>query len=137
MLYLVIIFIVILFGWYVTLPKISLDDNKKISELKSKMAKFLYFIGSNKVYNLYQSDDMAKTVDKKDIYIVLRDKNGEFYDDNTLFGVLIHEMAHILCGSDNHDYPFEDIEKQLYDQANVIDFYSKKKGINPNYPCII
>jgi hypothetical protein len=37
----------------------------------------------------------AFTVDRKEINICLRDKKGNFYDDDVLFFVFMHELAHV------------------------------------------
>jgi len=34
--------------------------------------------------------------DKSVVYICIHDENGNLFDENTLRGVLIHEMAHVL-----------------------------------------
>lgn len=138
----VVLLIFLIFLWFVAMTFLdnisneTLEDQRILDELNEKGQKFLHFLGSTNSFHLHSTTTQARTVNKKDIYLVLKKKNGEYFDDNTLFGVLIHELAHVLSSSEGHNYPFDEIEERLYDQATNIGFYSKKIGIDPNYPCI-
>lgn len=41
---------------------------------------------------------------KKDIYICLKDKQGNYYDYNTLMYVTLHEIAHIITRGESSDH---------------------------------
>jgi AMMECR1 domain-containing protein len=71
-------------------------------------------------------DQKSYTINKKKVYLCLRDENGEYYNDNMLIFVAIHELAHVLCDEIGHTKKFEDIfhkllqeaiEKKLYDPS--------------------
>lgn len=46
------------------------------------------------------------TVGKKQIYLCLRDENGNDYDANTAMFVLLHELAHVATQSFGHEEEF-------------------------------
>lgn len=48
----------------------------------------------------------GKTIDKKTIYICIKDTSGKLYDDNTAQFVLIHELAHMANDKYGHDDAF-------------------------------
>ena len=68
------------------------------------------------------------TVNKKKIYLCMKDEHNEYYNDNTLIYVLLHELAHVLCDEIGHTKKFESIFKSLLVEAEAKNIY------NPNIP---
>ena len=108
----------------------------KLIELKKKLRK--HFPDLLKKVSLHCGEDGSYTLDKKKIYVCLTDENGNYYSDNTLMHVILHELAHVKTVSIGHTPEFhtnfEELlaiaeEKKLYDpNISVPDDYSKKKG---------
>ena len=53
--------------------------------------------------------DKSYTINKEKIYLCIRDKNGQYYNQNILMYVLLHEIAHTLCPEIGHTQSFKDI----------------------------
>lgn len=62
-------------------------------------------------------DTKSYTINKKKIYLCLRDEHGEYYNDNMLIFVAIHELAHVLCDEIGHTEKFESIFHNLLQEA--------------------
>jgi len=72
--------------------------------------------------------DKSYTVNKKKVYICLKDQNGRYYNRNMLAYVTIHELAHMLCTSVGHTKEFFDIFDDLLSKAADLGLY------NPSIP---
>jgi len=76
---------------------------------------------------LYQGDK-TYTINKKKVYVCLKDKNGLYYNRNMLVYVICHEYAHVLCDEIGHTKKFFSIFDDLLNQAT-------KKGLyDPSIP---
>jgi hypothetical protein len=79
---------------------------------------------------LYKSDK-SYTINKKKIYLCLKDENGKYYPTNQLVYVFLHEFAHYLNKEDiGHTQTFHDIFQDLLKKAEENGIY------NPNIPMI-
>ena len=58
------------------------------------------------------------TLDKEKVYLCVKDKNGEYYDKNTMMHVILHEFAHSLCDEIGHTKSFDDIFNCLMNEAH-------------------
>jgi len=76
-------------------------------------------------------DNRSYTINKKKIYMCLRDENGEYYDDNMLLFVAIHELAHVLCDEVGHTEKFDAIFRELLQKATENGIYDP--NIEPIY----
>lgn len=70
------------------------------------------------------------------IHLVLSDAQGRLYDDNTLYRVALHEMAHILCPVEGHPPIFDSIEAHLLSLALARKMIIENTEIDAEYPCI-
>lgn len=70
---------------------------------------------SENVYKIMGSTSF--TVDKKDVYLCLKNDKGEYYDKNLMLMVTIHEYAHVLCNSQDHTNEFKQINKYLLEKS--------------------
>jgi response regulator RpfG family c-di-GMP phosphodiesterase len=84
-----------------------------------------------KTINVY-AGRMSETINKKRVYICLKDETGAYYDKNMLTYVLCHEYAHVLCDEiqphNPHTEKFFLIFKTLLNDAASRGLY------NPNIP---
>ena len=83
---------------------------------------------------IYEDKYYAYIVNKSQIYIVLKDKDGNYYDDNTLMHVLLHETAHGLNGNLGHGPNFYKIFNNLKQKALELGYYNPYSPLNKNYP---
>lgn len=68
------------------------------------------------------------TINKKKIYICLKDSHGRYYNRNMLCYVILHEMAHMACDEIGHTSKFHDIFDDLLNKASDLGLY------NPSIP---
>lgn len=74
------------------------------------------------------------TENKKKIFICLRNKQGEYYDYNTLLYITIHELAHVLTSSyDNHGEQFTETFSKLLFRAKELKLYDPTKEMKYDY----
>jgi len=102
-------------------------NEPKILELKERLkivhprVETLEFFAGNKSY----------TINKQKVYLCLKDENNEYYEDNMLIYVALHELAHVLCDEIGHTDKFKRIFEELLVDA-------EKKGIyDSNVPPIL
>jgi len=77
-----------------------------------------------------QADTIAYTLDKKDLFICLRDKAGNFQDIDDLFFVLLHELAHLTNSSYGHDEKFWKQFKKILEMAVELGYLPYKNYEN-------
>ena len=66
----------------------------------------------------------ANTKNKKVISICLRNpETGDFYSENTLMYVLLHELAHVISPTYGHDENFKERMNRLLSQAEKLGLY--------------
>ena len=70
------------------------------------------------------------TVNKKDVFLCLKDKDGEYYNKNMLAFVALHELAHVICPSVGHTDEFWKINEKLLNKATELGYY------NPSIPAV-
>jgi len=73
------------------------------------------------------------TINKKDVFLCLRDKDGKYYDVNSLMYVALHEMAHVICDEKNHTAKFTTIFKSVLQHASNLGLYDSSKPFVRNY----
>jgi beta-lactamase regulating signal transducer with metallopeptidase domain len=79
--------------------------------------------------DIYEGDK-SYTINKKKIYICLKDKDGKYYNKNMLVYVILHEYAHYLNSTIGHNNDFFQIFNDLLDKAAKLGLY------NPNIPLL-
>lgn len=78
-------------------------------------------------------DTKSYTINKKKVYLCLKDENGEYYNDNMLMFVAIHELAHVLCDEIGHTDKFQDIFQDLLKKAADLQIYDPSVAPIQNY----
>tara|TARA_B100001769_G_C21906433_1_gene489241 strand:+ start:194 stop:625 length:432 start_codon:yes stop_codon:yes gene_type:complete len=75
-------------------------------------------------------ENKSYTVNKKDVFLCLKDKDGEYYNKNFLIFVAIHELSHVICPSIGHTDEFWKINEKLLNKATALGYY------NPSIPVV-
>lgn len=61
--------------------------------------------------------EKSYTINKKRIYLCLKNEKGEYYPKNMLAYVLLHELAHVKCSEIGHTEKFHAIFEDLLKTA--------------------
>lgn len=72
-------------------------------------------------------------INKKKIYLCLKDEYGEYYDFNMLMYVSIHELSHVICDEIGHTPKFHRIFKEMLEIAEQKGIYDSSIPIIKNY----
>ena len=73
------------------------------------------------------------TINKEDIYICLKDENDEYYNDNMLIYVLLHEISHSVCNEIGHTEKFNKIFHAFIKKAVEMQIYDNNVPLIRNY----
>jgi predicted metal-dependent hydrolase len=101
----------------------------KLEEIRERLAvvipeiKHVDLSGSNKSF----------TINKKHVYICAKDESGQYYDDNMLTYVILHELAHVLCDEVGHTEKYKQIFRSLLERAHKAGLYDPSKPPIDNY----
>jgi hypothetical protein len=82
---------------------------------------------------VFHEGEKSYTINKKYVYICLKDDNGKYYDTNTLVYVTLHEISHVFCNSIDHTDEFSFIFDTLLNKASSIGIYDPHKEIPKHY----
>jgi hypothetical protein len=104
-------------------------DNKKNWE---NHLKILNDKNIMKSINFYRGEK-SYTINKKKVYICLKDEDGNYYDDNTLFYVIAHELSHVICDEIGHTEKFHHIFETLLKKMEQEGLYNSKIPIKHDY----
>jgi len=99
------------------------EQLKKCHPDIERISPTLKFFEGNKSY----------TINKKHVFICLKDKNGEIYHKNQLVLVIAHEIAHALCDEIGHTNKFQSILDELLLEAEKNGIYNSKIPHIPDY----
>ena len=81
---------------------------------------------------IYESNK-SYTINKKIIYICIKNENNQYYNFNMLMYVAIHELAHVLCDEVGHTEKFYSIFNKLLDKAEDLNMYDSSVPIISDY----
>lgn len=99
----------------------------KIAQLKEMLRPMFPDIDSVKIYE----GDQSYTINKKTIYLCLYDEDKQYYSDNFLLYVLLHELAHYYNKKDiGHTPEWQKLFDQYLEEAE------NKKIYDPTQPLI-
>lgn len=125
----IILSFILVYRYYMKNNNFEKYDDPKIDTLKLKLSRvfpeinYIELSGSNKSF----------TINKREIYLCLKDKNGNYYDDNMLIYVLLHELAHVKCDEIGHTEKFKNIFKSLLVKAELAGIYNPYQPPIDNY----
>jgi hypothetical protein len=136
--------------WLVTMQmeEFELQKDPKLDELRMILEP-MFSRGSfndpylNSVYNgnkgnllsnvsLYRGDK-SYTINKSKIFLCLRDNEQEYYSNNMLLFVLLHEIAHVMCDEIGHVPKFHKIFDALIQEASKLGIYDTTIPVVQNY----
>ena len=86
----------------------------------------------NKEISLYWGKS-SYTVNKKNVYMCLYNKDGKYYNNNVLIYVLLHELAHCLCDEVGHTQRFKYIFNILLEEATRVGIYDSSQSMDMEY----
>ncbi len=73
------------------------------------------------------------TINKRKVYLCLKDEEQKYYDFNMLMYVAIHELSHVLCPEIGHTPKFHEIFKEMLEKAENLKIYDSSIPIITNY----
>ncbi len=127
-LFIVLLVIVTIYATCKYIEPFALPDDPVLIQLHEQLSVLHPKLKTIRVY----AGKSSETINKKRVYICLKDENGQYYDKNMLTYVLCHEYAHVLCDEINPINPHTDkfflIFKTLLRDATQRGLY------NPNIP---
>lgn len=127
------LFIIVVVIIFFTLTRF-VEEFKKEDPMLYKIKNKLRPLSPDTVDNVtFLEDTKSYTINKKKVYLCLKDENGEYYDDNMLMFVAIHEMAHVLCDEIGHTDKFQKIFQELLDKASGMGIYDPSVAPIQNY----
>ncbi|GHV50368.1 hypothetical protein AGMMS49579_03830 [Spirochaetia bacterium] len=107
------------------ITKSSKESLVVLNNLKKKLRRIVYntsyYNFFNKIY--LNESNYSFTLDKKYIFLKLKDENDIYYDYNTLIYVLLHEFTHVVCPQTGHTKLFNTILNNLLKRAENIGEY--------------
>jgi hypothetical protein len=105
------------------------DDDPMLLRVKSKIASFEPRVNDA----IFHRGDKSYTINKKHVYMCLKDENDDYYNENMLMYVALHELAHVFCSDVQHTPQFKKIFADLLQRAQVAGVYDHKKPMVENY----
>lgn len=123
----------------------TLQDDPKLSELKEllkplfskdiKHEGYLDIINKRELFDEISvfKGEKSYTINKEKVFLCLKDKNGEYYDNNILLFVFLHELAHCLSTTVGHDKNFNDIFDALLKKSAELKIYDPTKEMDQDY----
>jgi hypothetical protein len=118
--------------WWVTssIREHHLQDDPKLHQLKEMLTPLHPVVKDLKLYKGKKS----YTINKEKIYLCLKDENNNYYSNNMLIYVLLHEMAHLLNKDDiGHTEKFHEIFEGLIEKAHEMGIYNTSIPPVQNY----
>lgn len=116
----------------ISFSSISLSSHKKDPNLERLRKKLIKVHPAFKDLELYKGEK-SYTINKQKVFICTKDQNNEYYDDNMLIYVLLHEMAHVLNDTIGHTEEFFKKFDELKSKAIKLKIYNPNLPIDPNY----
>lgn len=124
-----ILFAVAIVIWVVRFQPYFSPNNEDLDRIRNKLRHVHPVVDSIKFFE----SDSSYTEDKEDIFLCIRDGNGDLYDDNTLCYVGLHEIAHVLTRSVGHTEEFNEVFTKLLKKAADQGIYNPNQPIAPMY----
>lgn len=122
------------------------QNDPKLQELKEIFTNFFgkkerYWSGELEVLNnrdimkeinLYRGEK-SYTINKENVYMCLKNNDGDYYDMNTLIYVLAHEIAHVVCEEIGHTDKFHRIFEALLKELTSEGIYNPNLKVKNDY----
>jgi Zn-dependent peptidase ImmA (M78 family) len=101
----------------------------KLEEMRERIAVAIPEIRNVKL----SGSNKSFTINKEHIYICTKDEKGQYYDENMLMYVLLHELAHVLCDEVGHTEKYKQIFRTLLHRAHEAGLYDPSNPPIDNY----
>lgn len=82
---------------------------------------------------IFHVGEKSYTINKKHVYMCLKDENQNYYDENMLMYVALHELAHVFCSDKQHTEQFKRIFGDLLRRAAAAGVYNMNAKLVENY----
>lgn len=125
---LAVVIIVVLGITYYTYTKENFVRNDELDNIVESL-KQVFPVVEN--LNFYEGEK-SYTINKKNVYICMKDENSRYYNRNFLIFVILHEISHALCDEIGHTDKFSRIFQQVLEKAAAHGLYDPngKKIVN-------
>jgi hypothetical protein len=120
---LVIVLLTLVVLYYVNVESFSTQD-PVLDQLKTQLAELHPRFKHVELY----VGDKSYTINKRKVFICLKDERGRYYSRNMLCYVILHEYAHMICTELGHTDKFRKVFDDLLQRATARGLY------NPNIP---
>ena len=108
------------------------NTNEKLKEIKSKLIRV-----DPRAQNVefYIDPEESYTLHKKEVYMCVQDPGGNYYNDDILMYIALHELAHALIPEDTSEHPpkFDALFNQLKDRAAYLKLYNPETPFPTEY----
>ena len=81
----------------------------------------------------FHCGDSSYTLDKSSVHLCLIDETGNYYSDNTLMHVILHELAHVKTDSIGHTPEFHQNFQELLEKAEQVGLYDPNIDVPDHY----
>ncbi len=105
------------------------QNDPKLKQLKAQLARIHPAV---KDIDFYEGE-RSYTINKEKIYLCLKDEHGNYYDNNMLAYVTLHEIAHVLNDEVGHTDKFHEIFEGLLKKATALGIYNPSLPLVKNY----
>lgn len=127
----VVVFLIIFVGYtiFTQVQEHHKQNDPKLHELKALLSPLHPNVAKLDFYE----GEKSYTINKQKVYLCLRDENGNYYNNEVLKYVFIHELSHSLCKSIGHTEEFHEIFEDLLKKATDMGLYNPSIPIPENY----
>ena len=73
------------------------------------------------------------TINKRKVYLCLKNEDGQYYSLNMLVYVMAHEVSHVICDEIGHTEKFHEIFESLLKELVEDGIYNPSLPINTQY----
>jgi len=106
-------------------------------DIKNKIAKMIPYFDKHERGRLtrlkLQPDIKSYTINKHDMHLCLEQSDGNYYDENILIYVTLHELAHIFCNEIGHTDAYFNIFERLLRIADKVGIYDPTMALPKEY----
>ena len=116
----IIIILIVIERCHTQVKEHLLQDDPMLDHLRLLLINVHPIVGSLKLYKA----DKSYTLNKEKIFLCLKDNDNNYYPQNMLIYVTLHEIAHVLCTSQGHTEEFYNIFDSLLKRAKELGIYT-------------
>lgn len=93
------------------------------------------FLKDRDVYKEFTMEEGRKsfTENKHRMVLCIQERNGHYYNDNSLMFVALHELAHVINDEFHHTKKFYYIQDLLLERARLLGYYDPNISFQSNY----